>query len=77
MPTASELSTTLAKYTAARDAILDGSVSNVQVEGQSYTFHNLTDLEKMIDRYQNRLAIANQTVVTGLGVRGRLGGMGY
>jgi hypothetical protein len=77
MPTTAELTTTLGKYTAARDAILDGSVSNVQVEGQSYTFHSLPELEKMIDRYQNRLAIANQTVVSGLGVRGRLGGMGY
>lgn len=77
MPTASELSTTLAKYTAARDAILDGTVNSVQVEGQSYTFHSLPELEKLIDKYQNRLAIANATVVPGLGVRGRLGGMGY
>ena len=77
MPTAAELQATLTKYQTARDAILDGSVTSVQVEGQSYTFHSLDQLEKQIARYENRLAVANQTVVPGLGVRGRLGGMGY
>lgn len=75
MPTASELQTTLSAYQSARDDILGGRVTSVQVEGQSYTFLSLPEIEKQITTYQNRLAVS--TTGRGLGIRGRLGGMGY
>ena len=77
MATTAQLQATLTAYETARDEILAGRVTSVQVEGQSYTFLSLPEIEKQIATYQNRLAIAAQTVVPGLGVRGRLGGMGY
>lgn len=79
MPTASELQTTLTAYQTARDAILSGNVSTVQVEGQSYSFLSLGEIEKQITVYQNRLALAqpSTSAARGLGIRGRLGGMGY
>lgn len=77
MPTAAQLQATLTLYETARDQIVAGTVTSVQVEGQSYSFLSLTEIEKQIERYQNRLAVVNATVPAGLGVRGRLGGMGY
>lgn len=79
MPTASELQTTLSAYQSARDDILGGRVTSVQVEGQSYTFLSLPEIEKQITTYQNRLAVATASGnrIGGLGIRGRLGGMGY
>lgn len=77
--TQAEIETTLAAYKTARDNILSGSVTSVQVEGQSYTFLALPELEKQISVYENRLAQATATGnrVNGLGIRARLGGMGY
>ncbi|MFM2053768.1 MAG: hypothetical protein RL456_1805 [Pseudomonadota bacterium] len=80
MATASEIATTLAAYKSARDEILAGRVGSVQVEGQSYTMHAVGELEKQIAIYENRLAVATPRTgnrANGLGIRGRLGGMGY
>jgi hypothetical protein len=77
MPTLAQLQTTLAAYETARDDILAGRTTSVQVEGQSYTFLSLPEIEKQIQRYENRVAVKSSTVTAGLGVTGRLGGMGY
>ncbi len=79
MATLAQLQATLALYEAARDEILGGRTTSVQVEGQSYTFLNLTDIEKQIQHYENRVAVAQASGnrVGGLGIVGRLGGMGY
>lgn len=79
MATAAELQTTLSAYQSARDDIVAGRVTSVQVEGQSYTFLALPELEKQIASYEKRLAIATRTCAQSgiLGIRGRLGGQGY
>jgi hypothetical protein len=79
MATLAQLQTTLAAYESARDDILAGRTTSVQVEGQSYTFLSLPEIEKQITAYSNRVAIAQATGnrVGGLGIVGRLGGMGY
>jgi hypothetical protein len=79
MATLAQLQTTLAAYESARDDILAGRTTSVQVEGQSYTFLALPEIEKQIQSYERRVAIAQATGnrVGGLGIVGRLGGMGY
>lgn len=79
MATLAQLQTTLAAYESARDDILAGRTTAVQVEGQSYTFLSMADIEKQIQTYTNRVAIAapSGNRVGGLGIVGRLGGMGY
>lgn len=79
MATAAELQTTLDAYKSARDDILAGRTTSVQVEGQSYTFLALPELEKQIGVYEQRIAVksAAGTRANGLGIAGRLGGMGY
>lgn len=79
MATAAELQTTLAAYRTARDKILAGTVTSVQVEGQSYSFLSIPELEKQIGVYETRLATQN-AFASGrnlLGIRGRNTGMGY
>ena len=77
MATLASLQATLTKYETARDAIIGGAVTSVQVEGQSYTFLSLPELEKQITTYENRIAVKQAAVTPGLGIAGRLGGMGY
>jgi hypothetical protein len=79
MATLASLQATLTKYETARDAIIGGAVTSVQVEGQSYTFLSLPEIEKQITAYSNRVAVASASGnrVGGLGIVGRLGGMGY
>jgi hypothetical protein len=56
MATLAQLQTTLAAYESARDDILAGRTTSVQVEGQSYTFLSLPEIEKQITAYSNRVA---------------------
>ena len=79
MATLTQLQATLAAYESARDEILAGRTTSVQIEGQSYSFLSLPEIEKQIQRYENRVAVAQASGnrIGGLGIVGRLGGQGY
>lgn len=57
-------------------ALVSGSVSSYSIAGRSFTYHNLSELQRLESYYQSQVAATRNGIVTYADMRVGVGGSG-